>query len=112
MMSRGPVRDESVKTSLFFTLPDSVSAKLKGLRQKKALRFLSVLTKLGAKWFSVRLRGEDPSGLVGGQGSSGAGSAVDPPCKVCNSPFMDQFLQEFSLLFNIMGFLLLHHPGG
>lgn len=50
--------------------------------------------------------------MGGGQESFGAESAVDPPCKVCNSPFTDQFLQEFSLLFNIMGLLLLHYAGG
>lgn len=51
--------------------------------------------------------------MGGGSGQSfGAEIAVDPPCKICNSPFPDQFLQEFRLLFNIMGILLLHYPGG
>lgn len=82
------------------------------MAKRTLYRFLFVLTKLGAKWLQIKLRREDPSAMEGGQGSSGAESTVDPPCKVCNSPFTDQFLQEFGLLFNIMGFLLLHYPGG
>lgn len=76
-------------------------------------QMLFVLTKLDAKWLQVQLIGEDPSAMGGGSGQSfRAESAVDPPCKIRNSPFPDQFLQEFRLLFNIMGFLLLHYSGG
>lgn len=48
----------------------------------------------------------------GGQGSTGAESAADPPREVRNSPFADQFLEEFCLFLDVMGGLLLHHPGG
>lgn len=48
----------------------------------------------------------------GTQGSSGAEGAVDPPCEVGHSPLLDEPLQERCLLLDIVGLLLLHHPGG